>query len=141
MFLIVKQIRISNQAKHQLARMKYKTGITNWNILCRWALCLSLREPTIPTDINIETDSNVEISWQVFGGEYQDVYDALIRQRCVDDGLGSDPEILAKYFKLHLHRGISYLATTNFVNSTTDLLSLALKESNQGNGNNSTFGQ
>lgn len=124
--MIVKQVRLSNLAKSHLARLKYKTGILNWNVLCRWALCLSLKEPTVPPDAEIITDSNVEMSWQTFGGEYEEVYDALIRQRCIDDGLGTDPETLAKYFKLHLHRGISYLVTKDFINSPSDLLRLVL---------------
>jgi DNA sulfur modification protein DndE len=35
--MIIKQVRLSQQAKDQLARLKGKTGIKNWNILCRWA--------------------------------------------------------------------------------------------------------
>ena len=36
----IKQVRLSNQAKEQLIRLKTRTGIQQWNILCRWALCL-----------------------------------------------------------------------------------------------------
>ena len=52
--MIIKQVRLSQQAKDQLSRLKGKTGIKNWNILCRWALCYSLSEKTLPTDIPIE---------------------------------------------------------------------------------------
>lgn len=60
--MIIKQIRLSSQAKEKLSRLKGKTGIKNWNILCRWALCYSLYEDTVPTDISINTDSNLEMS-------------------------------------------------------------------------------
>ncbi|MGI6078827.1 MAG: DNA sulfur modification protein DndE [Fastidiosipilaceae bacterium] len=123
--MIIKQIRISNDAKNKLSRLKGKTGIQNWNILCRWALCLSLSHPSIPSNINIPADSNVEMSWQVFGGEYQEIYEALVKQRCIDDGLGTDPETLAKYFKLHLNRGIAYLSGTKMIRSCEDLVRLA----------------
>lgn len=129
--MIVKQLSLSNQAKDQLSRLKAKTGINQWNILCRWALCLSLREPTPPPDIFIPSDSNVQIEWHTFAGEYHEVYEALIRQRCIEDGLGTDPTIVAKYFRLHVHRGISYLAATNFIRSVCDLLELALKASSE----------
>lgn len=33
----VKQIRLSTHAKEQLIRLKTRTGISQWNILCRWA--------------------------------------------------------------------------------------------------------
>lgn len=39
--MIIKQVRVSQQAKDQLSRLKAKTGIKNWNILCRWALLYS----------------------------------------------------------------------------------------------------
>jgi DNA sulfur modification protein DndE len=123
--MITRQIRLSIQAKDQLARVKAKTGIQNWNILCRWALCLSLAEGTCPPDLDIPADSNVEMSWEVFGGEYQQVYEALVRRQCLVDRLGDDPIVLNRYFRAHLHRGISYLSSSNFVKSTYDLLQLA----------------
>lgn len=124
--MIIKQITLSNQAKDQLSRLKGKTGIQNWNVLCRWALCLSLREKTIPTDIVIPSDSNVEMSWHVFAGEHHEIFESLIIQRCIDDNLGTDPTTLAKYFRLHLHRGISYLSSSNVVKSIEELLTLAI---------------
>lgn len=125
--MIARQIRLSNKAKEQLIRVKAKTGIQNWNVLCRWALCLSLAEGTVPPDFDIPADSNVEMSWEVFGGEYHQVYEALMRQQCLCDGLEDDPVTLNRYFRAHLHRGISYLASSNFLKSTSDLLMQAVK--------------
>jgi len=108
----IKQIRLSSQAKDQLIRLKTRTGIDQWNIVCRWALCLSLREPTPPSPVEIPADSNVEMSWHVFGGEHHELYLALIKERSALDGLGGGDEVVARQFRLHLHRGISYLATS-----------------------------
>ncbi len=124
--MILKQIKLSNQSKDKLSRLKGKTGIQNWNTLCRWALCYSLSEPGIPLDIEQPADSNVEMSWHTFGGEYHEIYAALIKCRCRRDGLPTDSETLTKYFKLHLNRGISYLSGTNVIKSIDDLLILAL---------------
>lgn len=129
--MIVRQIKLSNQAKDRLSRLKGKTGIQNWNVLCRWALCFSLSEDTIPADIDLQSDSNVEMSWHTFGGENHEIYDALIRARCIKDGLPTDDDTLAKYFKLHLNRGIAYLSGTNVVKSIDDLANLALKKSQE----------
>ena len=115
--MIVKQIRLSNQAKDKLSRLKGKTGIKNWNILCRWAFCFSLHENTVPTDVPINSDSNVEMSWYTFAGEYSEI----------DKGIETTEENLAKYFKLHLERGISYLTGTNFIKNLNDLLNLAIE--------------
>jgi len=122
----IKQIRLSSQAKEQLIRLKTRTGISQWNILCRWAFCLSLAEPTPPTPIEIPADSNVEMSWPVFGGEYHELYMALLKERCVRDALDTEPDTLNRQFRLHLHRGISYLATPNKVRGIGDLVRLAV---------------
>ena len=57
----------------------------------------------------IVTDSNIEMTWRTFGGEFADLYLALVEQRCRNDGLEADEETIAEQFKLHLHRGIGYL--------------------------------
>ena len=108
--------------------MKGKTGIKNWNILCRWALCYSLRENTIPTDLSIPADSNVEMSWYTFGGEYSELYEALIKAWCISKDLPANDETVSKYFRLHLERGIGYLSGTNFIKNLDDMLNLALEE-------------
>ena len=126
--MIVKQIRLTNVSKDRLSRLKGKTGIKNWNILCRWAFCYSLSEKTIPTDIPLVLDSNVEMSWYTFGGEYSELYEALMVSWCSSMGLSTDDDTLAKYFKLHLERGIAYLSGTNFIKSLDDLVELAIKE-------------
>ncbi|MGB8699650.1 MAG: DNA sulfur modification protein DndE, partial [Thermosynechococcaceae cyanobacterium] len=65
----VERVRISQAAKDQLIKLKRVTKIDQWNILCRWAFCRSLVEPTPPSPVAIPADSNVEMTWQVFGGE------------------------------------------------------------------------
>ena len=121
----IKQIRLSNQAKEQLIRLKTRTGIQQWNVLCRWAFCLSLAEPTPPTPIDVPADSNVEMTWHVFAGECHEPYLALLKERCVRDGLDTRPETLNRQFRLHLHRGIAYLATPHRIRSISDLVELA----------------
>ena len=124
----LKQIRLSSQAKDQLIRLKTKTGISQWNILCRWAFCLSLRQPTPPTPVEVHADSNVEMTWQVFGGEAQDLYLAILKERCERDGLGTSEEVLLRQFRLHLHRGVAYLATPQMIRTIADLVRLAVNE-------------
>lgn len=126
--MIVKQIRLSTASKEKLSRLKGKTGIKNWNILCRWAFCFSLREGTVPTDIPIVADSNVEMSWYTFAGEYSEIYEALMIEWCIEKEIDPTEDNLSKYFKLHLERGIAYLSGTNFVKNLSDLLHLALEE-------------
>jgi DNA sulfur modification protein DndE len=124
----IKQFRLSAQAREQLIRLKTRTGITQWNILCRWAFCLSLRQPTPPTPLDIPSDSNVELEWPVFGGEAHELYLALLKERCERDRLGTADDVLLKQFRLHLHRGISHLATPQRIRSIGDLLRLIAED-------------
>ena len=125
--MIIKQVRLSQQSKEQLSRLKAKTGIKNWNILCRWALAYSLSEKTLPTDLPIVADSNLEMSWYTFGGEYYEIYEALIKAWCLQMHLPTDDETVSKYFRLNLERGIAHLCGTGFIKSTNALRRLAIK--------------
>ena len=121
--MIIKQFKLSQPEREKLIRIKARTGIQNWNVICRWALCWSLAEPSIPGGLSPLSDSNVEMTWLTFAGEYHEVYEALIRQRCLNDGLGETPEVLTKYFRLHLSRGINHFSTRDVLRSCQDLLS------------------
>lgn len=125
--MIMKQVRLSQKAKEQLSRLKGKTGIKNWNILCRWALCYSLSEKTIPTDVPIVADSNLEMSWFTFGGEYYELYEALIKAWCIKMNLPTDDDTVVKCFRLNLERGIAHLGGTGFIKSIDDLANLSIK--------------
>lgn len=120
----IEHIRVSKQAREQLIRLKKHTGIEHWNILCRWAFCRSLQEPSVPAPAKIPADSNVEMSWKVFGGRYSDLYMALLKERCLQDGFGTDEETVSMQFRLHLHRGIAYLATDKGVRDIAHLIAL-----------------
>jgi DNA sulfur modification protein DndE len=124
----IKQFRVSAQARDQLIRLKTRTGIGQWNILCRWAFCLSMRQPTPPTPVEIPSDSNVEMTWQVFGGEAHELYMALLKERCEQEGLGISDDVLLRQFRLHLHRGISHLATPQAIRSVGNLVGLAVQQ-------------
>jgi DNA sulfur modification protein DndE len=67
------------------------------------------------------------MSWHMFGGEQHELYLALVKERCELDALGSGDEAVARQLRLHLHRGISYLATPGAVRSIADMIALATK--------------
>jgi DNA sulfur modification protein DndE len=121
----VNSIKLSQTAKDQLVKLKRTTKIEQWNILCRWAFCRSLSETAPPSLIPIPADSNLEMTWKVFGGELADILVVALRQRCHQDGLELSPEILSQQFRLHLHRGIGYLAGDPSLRKIEDLVGLA----------------
>ena len=124
----IERVRLAKTAEDQLIKLKRSTKIKQWNILCRWAFCRSLAEPSVPSPVPIKTDSKVEIAWNVFGGEIADILLIALKQRCHKDGLSTEPETLKQQFTLHLHRGIGYLAGDNSLSAIEDLVGLSLSE-------------
>lgn len=100
-------IRISQRAKEQLIQLKRQTGITQWNVLCRWALCLSLADPTPIGDFDDAADSNVEMRWEVFAGEYEKVFLGLIIERIYVECLDCGKKNITKFIRQHIHRGVN----------------------------------
>jgi DNA sulfur modification protein DndE len=105
----VDNVRLSQPAKDRLVYLKRTTGITQWNVLCRWSLLLSLKDSSTPLVRDIVTDSNVEMTWKTFAGQHGDLYLALLKQRCVAIGEEPTDENIARVLTVHLHRGIGYL--------------------------------
>ena len=124
---IVEVVRVDERAKGHLMTLKRRTGIKNWNVLCRWALCVSLAEPSPPAEQEVGVLSNLEMSWSTFGGQSADLYAALIRARCEVDGVATAPEAVGRHFRTHLHRGITYLVGEQDTKSLSGLITLALR--------------
>jgi DNA sulfur modification protein DndE len=95
-------------------------------VLCRWAFTTSLAELSMPPRQVHPADSNVEMTWKVFGGTHEAVYAALLVERCIADGLPVTEEILAEQFRLHLHRGIAYLVGDRSLRSIEALMQKGL---------------
>ncbi|BAQ66899.1 DNA sulfur modification protein DndE [Geminocystis sp. NIES-3709] len=123
----IERIKLSKKAKDQLIKLKRVTKIENWNVLCRWAFCRSLAEVNTPAIYPIPADSNVEMSWQTFGGDLAEILLLALKYRCYQDGLGTDVETLNNQFRLHLHRGIGYLAGDPNLEKIEDLLELEIR--------------
>ena len=122
----IENIRLSERGRNQLITLKRRTGIQHWNVLCRWAFCLSVGQPTKPPDENIPADSSVEMTWKTFSGGDDDLYWGLLLVRAEQDGIAMEKQALGHYFRLHLHRGISYLAGSNGPQSIEGLVQIAL---------------
>jgi DNA sulfur modification protein DndE len=120
-------VRLSQPAKDQLVKLKRITGIKNWNVLCRWAFALSLQDPTPPLVREIVTDSNVEMTWKTFAGEYGDIYLGLLKQRCLTDGEDPTDEVLSHTLAVHIHRGIGHLAGRQGLKDISGLVAVAVQ--------------
>ena len=110
---LIETVRVSEKGKQQLSRLKRSTGIENWNTLCRWALCVSLAEPSIPPREEIPADGITDMTWRTFANQHGDIYEAIIKQRLIEDKIPIEEVHL--WFRIHLHRGISYIAGKNLI--------------------------
>lgn len=122
--MTIKTVRLVETDRDLLARVKRHTGVKGWNTLCRWAFCLSLADEN-PTSVDpMGSMSNLEIDWDVFGGQYPEIYWALLVQRVHEDGQDITDELLAREFNRHLHRGIGLLANLAQKPNIRNLVSL-----------------
>jgi DNA sulfur modification protein DndE len=123
----VESVRVSPQGRDQLIKLKRQTGVENWNVLCRWALCCSLRERAVPPRPASATEGGVEMSWKVFAGESSNQLAAVILKRALADGFADSPDGAALCLRAHLHRGLGYLASEKEINGISGFLARWLK--------------
>lgn len=74
------------------------------------------------------------MTWKTFTGGREELYWGLLMIRAKTDGIPLDRESLAKYFRLHLHRGISYLNGSATVKGIDGLVRLALAQGKADSG-------
>lgn len=121
----IETVRLTGRARNQLVTLKRRTGIENWNILCRWAFCASLAEKHAPRPDSVSGEVGVEMTWRTFGGEFSEVFLGLLKQRCLDDGIEPSDQAISEQLKLHLHRGIGYLTSRKNFTEIEDFVSIA----------------
>lgn len=99
------RIKISTDATARLKTLKARTGLTP-NILCRMALCFSLENtPHLNEDLVKINEDGQEFNRFTLTGEYDYYFIALVKQRCIEDGLDPEEDFMDQ-FKLHLNNGI-----------------------------------
>ena len=64
----VESLRLTAEDRERLIRIKRITGIESWNVLCRWALMLGLRDGKSGTLAAHDGRGAVEIKWDTFAG-------------------------------------------------------------------------
>jgi DNA sulfur modification protein DndE len=110
---MIETIRVSELAKNRLSKIKRRTGIENWNIICRWAFLMSIKSSdNLAKEENHESDSNVEMTWRTFAGIHDKLFLALLLQILKKQNIEINKKNVNHYFRIHLHRGISILASS-----------------------------
>lgn len=122
---MIERFKLSASARHQLSSLKRKTGIEHNNAICRHALCLSLANPSLPPDEKLDFAGGLEMDFRVFSGGYDSLYYNLLVTRMLSDGQKVSDESMRSAFLLHLHRGLSYLASRRENDLTEELCKAA----------------
>ena len=115
-------IRIGKQGKNQLLKLRRSTGIENWNVICRWAFCSSMKEKTVPPSFQQKLDDGVEMTWKVFAGDQSEIFAAFCWMRAKNDGFPMTNEGVANCFRAHLNRGLTFLSSGAKKKNISDLM-------------------
>lgn len=119
----IERIRLTNQEKNLLIRMKSLTGLDNWNIFARWAFCFSLSmKERISLQLEEESSFGIEMTWMVFAGKNFKIYQDLLVQACLDLDLKPNKSNLNKVMRAHLSNGIKKMYSQ--VSSIDDFMRL-----------------
>ena len=119
-------VKTTQNAKNILSRIKSTTGIQNWNTICRWAFCLSLKQESAPRVVDEKLDG-VEMTYETFAGKHSNIYLALLMNSLKKHKLEIHQLNLNKYLRAHINRGISILYNLKMKN-ISNLLDLAKKD-------------
>ena len=115
------RITLDKKISKKLSILKGKTGLTP-NILCRFGLILSLKDPTVPDPKWYKQDGQ-ELMRHVLLGDLDTILICLFKQRAYKDGINlKDEKLLLELFRAHINRGAELLY--NRVKELSDLNSL-----------------
>lgn len=121
-------VRLDAETKIRLTTLKKRTGITNWNVASRWAFCLSLSDETPVRERQEHEVGAVEMTWKTFAGDEDEVFRALLVQRCQKEHGKIDKETQGRTLRQHISRGAGWLVAADRVKSLTDLVELVTQK-------------
>lgn len=110
------RLRVCEEVSQRLAQLKGRTGLTP-NLICRIGFCVSLNDPIVPNPESYPPDSNREINRYTLLGEWDELFIAMLRERCHHDNLDLEKD-LEDQFRAHINRGVLMLYMR--VNDLTD---------------------
>jgi len=108
-------LRTSASVRNSLTRIKTITGIPNWNIICRWAFCLSLKQTSLPREVDEKLDG-IEIDYDTLVGKNKSIYTQLLINNLASHKVEIDKKNLTKYLYAHVNRGVNIIYTNKLKN-------------------------
>jgi DNA sulfur modification protein DndE len=101
--MIPARLHLSVDTTNKLRNLKARTGL-DYNAYCRIGLCYSLADGRGTRGSDFD-EKGLEISRFTLLGEWELAYLALVRERCVAEGLDPDSELWDQ-LRAHVNRGV-----------------------------------
>ena len=118
------RLRLSDDFTYRLRNLKGRTGLTP-NLICRIGFCLSLAEPRVPDAARYD-ENGQEFNRSTLLGDWDDLYEALLRERLATDQLDLQAHYLPQ-LRAHMNRGAGMACDR--IRSLSDVLALVPRKS------------
>jgi DNA sulfur modification protein DndE len=105
----IEVVRLSQSDKDLLTKIKRKTGVDSWNVLCRWALTVALAQPNAVYVKSPEKRDSIEIKWDTFAGKNSSLYRGILLVHYSEYKQHSSELSMNDFFHSALSKGINIL--------------------------------
>ena len=109
----IDKLSLNEKNINDLSQIKTYTNIKYNNVICRWALVLSLLNKTDPPPIDHSKFQKdiPSIEWKTFAGKYESIYFSLLQQRLFDQKIDFKKDNIESELAKHVTRGLMTIAT------------------------------
>ena len=108
----IESVRLTATERDLLLKIKRKTGIDSWNVLCRWGLALGLKENNPHLRTTHEKRDAIEIKWETFSGKQNEILIALVQMAFAEYQRTTKDTQLPEFFYSRLEDGIRTISTS-----------------------------
>ena len=124
--LKIESLKLSDRSSNEISTIKRNTKIETMNIICRWALTVSLSSDLPPPPLAKEDKILREIDWKIFAGDYEHLIMALLKDRLFHEKIEITNDSLNDQLRAHVQRGLSLIASQKKIRSIADFAELGL---------------
>lgn len=124
--LKIESLKLSERSSNEISTIKRNTKIETMNIICRWALTVSLSSDLPPPPLAKEDKIIREIDWKIFAGDYEHLIMALLKERLSQEKIELTNDSLNDQLRAHVQRGLSLIASQKKIRSIADFIELGL---------------
>ena len=124
--LKIESLKLSDRSSNEISTIKRNTKIETMNIICRWALTVSLSSDLPPPPLAKEDKILREIDWKIFAGDYEHLIMALLKDRLFQEKIEITNDTLNDQLRAHVQRGLSLIASQKKIRSIADFAELGL---------------